>query len=116
MTKSIKKDTVGTRIALARKSRGLTQSELASAVDVSRRVIAYYEIQAGRVPADLLARIAKALSMSADELLELNVERTDGRSMDGRFFRNWGRLSDEDKRTVTHVVEAILAGKSPLNA
>jgi transcriptional regulator with XRE-family HTH domain len=43
-------DGFGTRLAELRQARGLSQEELAAAVDVSRRVIAYYEAQSAQPP------------------------------------------------------------------
>jgi transcriptional regulator with XRE-family HTH domain len=61
----------GTRLALLRRQRGLTQAELGRAVDVSQRLIAYYETQSPQPPGALLVDLARALRISTDELLGL---------------------------------------------
>ena len=55
--------------AALRGERGLSQEELAQAVGVSRRVIAYYEAESTQPPGALLADLARTLKVSADELL-----------------------------------------------
>ena len=64
-------ETFGERLAEARPRRGHTQAELGKAVGVSQRVIAYYEAESDQPPGALLADLAQALKVSADELLGL---------------------------------------------
>lgn len=59
----------GQRLAKIRKSRGLTQTELGEKVDVTLRVISYYENESGQPPGSILANLSKALNVSVDELL-----------------------------------------------
>ena len=59
----------GRRLAAARKARGLSQRDLAKRIGISNRMVAYYEAQAKRPPADKLADIAAVLNVTADELL-----------------------------------------------
>jgi len=61
----------GKRIAAVRKSRGLSQRDLAHLVGISNRMIAYYEAQTNRPPAAKLPVIANALKISIDELLAM---------------------------------------------
>jgi transcriptional regulator with XRE-family HTH domain len=56
-----------------RQQRGLTQAELGKLVDVSQRVVAYYEADGAQPPGALLADLARALKVSADELLGLKA-------------------------------------------
>ena len=59
----------GARLAELRKAAGFTQQDLADEVGVSRRMIAYYEVQSGHPPTHLLPSIAQALNVTTDELL-----------------------------------------------
>jgi transcriptional regulator with XRE-family HTH domain len=62
-------ETIGARISVARRDRGMTQDELAEEVGVSRSAVAQWETgRAGQVTANL-ARIAAALQVSAEYLL-----------------------------------------------
>lgn len=65
-------------LAKLRKQQGLTQQQLAEAIQVSRRVIAYYEAESDNPPAHLLIRLAHALHVSADELLGLQPVKNPG--------------------------------------
>jgi site-specific DNA-methyltransferase (cytosine-N4-specific) len=60
----------GVRLVALRRAAGLTQEQLATKVDVSRRVIAYYEGETEHPPTTILPRLALVLGVTADELLE----------------------------------------------
>ena len=59
---------VGRRIRLARKARGLSQQALAEAVGISFQQIQKYESGANRVSASMLAKIAATLDMPVADL------------------------------------------------
>ena len=68
-------ETVGQRLARLRKERSLTQVELADAIGLTQGLISDYERGVLRLNADLLARFALALDVSADELLGLKAAK-----------------------------------------
>ncbi len=69
---------VGERIRDSRRARGMTQADLADAVGVSRSAVAQWETdRAGQVRGNLV-RIAGALGVSVQFLLDGNVGRRDG--------------------------------------
>ena len=59
----------GERLDALRKASGLTQTELARKLDVSRRMIAYYEGETQYPPTAILPRLAQTLGVTTDELL-----------------------------------------------
>ncbi len=59
----------GNRLVALRKAAGFTQQELSHKLGVSRRMIAYYEGETEHPPTTILPRLAQALGVSADELL-----------------------------------------------
>jgi transcriptional regulator with XRE-family HTH domain len=65
----------GARLVELRKAAGFTQQELAQELDVSRRMIAYYEGETEHPPTTILPRLAQALGVSADELLNGGCRR-----------------------------------------
>ena len=60
---------VGDRLAALRKAAGLTQTDLARELGVSRRMIAYYEGETKYPPTAILLRLAQTLGVTTDELL-----------------------------------------------
>jgi transcriptional regulator with XRE-family HTH domain len=73
-------------MATIRQRRGLTQAELEDAVGVSQRVIAYYETETDQPPGALLVDLAKALRVSADQLLGLAPVREQTKPKTGRLL------------------------------
>ncbi len=61
----------GRRLTSLRKKAGYTQVELAKELDVTQRMISHYEGQSEYPPAFRLPKLAKLLSVSADELLSI---------------------------------------------
>ena len=64
----------GDRLARMRKAAGFTQEELARRIGVSRRVIAYYEGETEHPPTQILPRLAQALNVGVEMLLQGNKE------------------------------------------
>ena len=62
----------GERLVALRKAAGFTQQELAQELSISRRMIAYYEGETEHPPTTILPRLAQALGVSTDELLNGN--------------------------------------------
>jgi transcriptional regulator with XRE-family HTH domain len=65
-------DTIGARIARVRKSRGLTQKQLADTIGIARSLVTDYETGRLRLNDDMIPRFAIALSVSTDFLLGLS--------------------------------------------
>ncbi|MGH9908737.1 MAG: helix-turn-helix domain-containing protein [Pyrinomonadaceae bacterium] len=59
----------GQRLAAVRRSKGLTQKELAERLGVTREMIDYYERRAPNPALDFIERAAAALEVSVAELL-----------------------------------------------
>lgn len=62
-------ETFGQRLARLRKDAGYSQRSLAAEIGISQRMVAYYEAQGNRPPAQLLPTIADALGLTVDQLL-----------------------------------------------
>jgi len=61
---------LGQRIATYRKELGFTQTQLAKILDISQQTMAHYEVGRLRISVELLATLAKTLSVSVEELME----------------------------------------------
>ena len=100
----------GKRLASLRQAAGLTQQELGDKIDVSRRVIAYYEGETQYPPAHLLVPLANALGVSTDDLLDTKKETEDIDDNLAKIFRKLkvvSTFSDKDKKAVFHFVQTI---------
>ena len=101
----------GPRLAALRQSRGMTQVELGRAADVSQRVIAYYEAESAQPPGSLLVSFARALRVSADELLDLAPLRETVAPKTARLLKRLRRIEElprADQRAVLRLVDAML--------
>jgi transcriptional regulator with XRE-family HTH domain len=102
----------GERLALLRKSRGLTQAELGEAAGLSQRMVAHYENTPGaQPPASVVASLATALHASADELLgiqPLQEKLTPSVVRLRRRLRKAEALPPEDQKALLTLVEALL--------
>jgi transcriptional regulator with XRE-family HTH domain len=91
---------LGRRIRHARVSLGMTQEELAEKVDVSRVSIAKYESGEMEPRLSNFKMIADVLNVSADYLLNLNIERTDKKILNHltpKSLEDMGKLVEELK-------------------
>jgi transcriptional regulator with XRE-family HTH domain len=104
----------GSRLAALRQGRGLTQTELGTAVGVSQRVIAYYETESQQPPGALLAALAQALTVSADELLGLKPVTTKRSPRTARLLKRLEKIEElpaADQRTVLKLLDALHAAR-----
>jgi transcriptional regulator with XRE-family HTH domain len=99
----------GRRLVAVRKQKGWSQDELARRSGLARRMVVYYEAQGGDPPAHVIVSLAKALDVSADQLLGLRHVTTPA----PRDVRLWRRLlkvqdfPDKDRKFVTDLIETI---------
>lgn len=89
---TIKNDTegFGTRLSELRKAAGYTQVELAEALGMSQRMIAYYESIEDNPLAKILRLLAQTLRVSTDELLGVSPPRSKSRRKTVRKSRSKG--------------------------
>jgi transcriptional regulator with XRE-family HTH domain len=95
------------RLATLRKARGLTQAQLADAVELHVAQIGRYENGTSQPTLDAIRRLATTLNVTADLLVFDTDER--GPDDDLRLaFEATRQLDDDERRTVRDVIEAIL--------
>jgi len=108
----------GERLAEIRQSRPMTQAELAQAVGVSRRVIAYYEHEDAQPPGAMLVDLAKALRVSTDQLLGLKLPKEKKSPRTARLLKRLQKveqLPTTDQRVVLRLVDGLLERQSRSN-
>lgn len=105
-------ETFGQRLARLRKARGLTQTELGQKVGISYRMVAYYEGQTEHPPTHILPELAKALGVTADELLDTGKLASVPVDVDVRIWRRLQkiqRLPPAAKKSILRVLDSLLA-------
>jgi transcriptional regulator with XRE-family HTH domain len=104
-------DDFGHRLTQLREAAGFTQHALAQAVNVSQRMIAYYETENGNPPVALLKKLAKALKISTDQLLGLEKVTNKNRPRDNSLWRRFTqveKLPPQARRQVTQYLDTVL--------
>ncbi len=101
----------GTKLSELRKLKSLTQSELADKVNVSRRVILYYERESNYPPTHLLIPLSKALKVTIDELLGLKNTKLFDSTKNSSLWKKLKKveiLPKKDQKAVLHYIEALV--------
>lgn len=104
---------ISRRLAEIRRSRGLTQVELAAKLGLNQPLVSQYERGDIRMHGSLVAAFAKALRVSSDELLGLQPSKGNGLPKDRRFLRRLERiesLSRRDKQALLRTIDRFLSG------
>jgi transcriptional regulator with XRE-family HTH domain len=107
----------GERLTALRKDRGLTQVELARLTHTSQRAISYYENEAGYPPASVLIELARALQITADELLGLRPRRQGAMETNPELRRIWKKfqqvmaLPERDQRAVIRLINSLASAQ-----
>ena len=107
-------ESFGGRLARLRKTAGFSQRELAAEIGMSNRMIAYYETEAARLPIHLLPTLAKALKVSADELMGLEKTKKNGRTQDTRLWRRFSqveKLPPPKRKQIVQILDAFLGSE-----
>jgi transcriptional regulator with XRE-family HTH domain len=95
-----------------RKSRGLSQRDLANLSGISHRMIAYYETQTVIPPIDKLEKLAQALQVSVAALVDAEVSDKSTLKLNTRTLKKvliMEELPPEDQRKVLDYINALKA-------
>jgi len=101
----------GERLAQLRKTAGYTQVEFAAELDITQRMVAYYEAPDAQAPAHLLPQMAQVLGVSVDVLLGLSEQRTPKRIATNRLERRLLEIDKFDpkaKRQITQLLDSFI--------
>jgi len=100
------------RLRELRKQKGLSQTELGERVEIHYAHIGRYERGVSRPGADTLKRLADALGVSGDYLLEGAVEEAARARFEDREllqqFQEIEKLPEEDKAVVKRLLDVFL--------
>ena len=101
-------------------ARGLTQTQLADAIDSSQRAISRYETIAEFPPTHVVVQLARALDVTTDELLGFKPPKkagANGSPQDPETRRLWKKfqlvrgLPEKDQRAVIRLLNSLVAGQ-----
>jgi len=101
----------GERLAQLRKTAGYTQVEFAAEVDITQRMVAYYEAPDAQAPAHLLPQMARVLTVSVDVLLGLSEQHSTKRIATNRLERRFLEIDKFDpkaKREITQLLDSFI--------
>ena len=107
-------ESFGERLARLRKAAGFSQRELAAELGISYRMVAYYEGETEHPPTHLLPHLAKALGVSADELMGLEKTKKNGRTQDTRLWRRFSqveKLPPPKRKQIVQILDAFLGSE-----
>jgi len=102
----------GHRLTEIRKSRNVTQVELAEHLGITQANVSLYERGEVRIPSDLVVKIARFLHVSSDELLGLQPIAQKPAMKDRRFLRRLeqiDQLPKRDRDAILRLINAVLA-------
>lgn len=99
---------LGANVAMVRKAKGMTQAELARGIGVSQQAVFAYELGERRISILVLAKIAKVLQQSVEEMIGLaRPARTMKGRVSARAIRNAERLQALKKTQQRFVIRII---------
>lgn len=105
---------LGRRLAQLRKERGFTQIELAEKLGIVQAIISDYERGKLRPHHEMLARLAVALQVSADQLLGLKTQPQKSSPLNRRFLRRLqavDKLPQRDQEALLRTIDAFLSAR-----
>ncbi len=108
-------DGFAARLLSLRKQKNLSQTELGKLVGVHYSHIGRYELGISRPAADTLKRMADALGVSGDYLIEGTTTDAAKAKFEDRElllqFQEVDKLQEEDKQVVKKLIDAFLTKK-----
>jgi transcriptional regulator with XRE-family HTH domain len=106
---------LGERLAQIRNERGFTQTELAEKVGILQNIVSAYEKGRLRITAEMLLRFAKALDVSADEILGIQTKPSNGSVKNRRLLRRLSHIDNlpkRDQEALLRTIDAFLTKAS----
>jgi transcriptional regulator with XRE-family HTH domain len=96
---------------LHRKRRGLTQAELGERVGLSNRIIAHSEREDAQPPGPILRDLARALGVTTDELLGMQLVEEETSPKTSRLLKRLRKIEElppADQRAVLKFLDTLL--------
>ena len=106
-----KKSDIGKRLTSFRKQAGLSQAQLARAVDLPQRTIANHETIANYIPSTVLPDLANVLGITIEQLLGVGPENKSTRGPKPRLEKQIDairRLPKKDQVLAVQLIDRLL--------
>jgi transcriptional regulator with XRE-family HTH domain len=103
---------IGKHIAVIRKAKGFTQLQLAEKIGIIQVLVSDYENNKLRLNAEMILRFAKALNVTADQLLGLdsqNIEPPIQSKHLWKKLRKAEELPNADRKALLKILDGLLA-------
>jgi transcriptional regulator with XRE-family HTH domain len=98
--------TLGDKIRVLRKEKGLTLEQLAEKTESSKGYIWELENRETKKPsAEKLQKIAEELGVTTEFLLDEGRANPDDAVMQQAFFRKFDKLDDDDQKKIMQIVD-----------
>ena len=104
-------ESFGERLAKLRVAAGYSLRELAAELGTSHRMLVYYEKHAGQPAAHLLPKFAKALGVTADQLLGMEPVKSNSKTKDTKLWRRFSlveKLPPDQRKPIIQVIDSFL--------
>jgi transcriptional regulator with XRE-family HTH domain len=102
-------ESFGDRLARLRNAAGYSLRELAQEVGISHIMLVHYEKHEGYPSAQVVPRLAKALHVSADQLLGIKTVKKNGSGPKGKMKRLFEEASDLPRNQQDKIAEFVSA-------
>ncbi len=106
----------GARLTELRSERGITQVQLAEKIGSTQRAISHWENHSEYPPGPIIVKLAKALQVTSDELLGLQIERAvtkpkedPGSKRLWKKFQQVMALPEKDRRAVIRLINSLVS-------
>lgn len=105
----IKKLTIGRKIAQLRKAQGLTQTEFAKILGLTRRAIEYYENEANTLTIETVLKFSRILKVDSSELLtnEKTISEDNTPEKTPKALKKFTKLNKTNQKAVIKFINAL---------
>ena len=103
---------IGESLVKVRKTKGMSQADLARSLKISTRTLCSYEKGVRRLPSTMVKQLCEILGVSADEVLGITPVKEDGRTAEARLirkFRDAIELPEDDRQLLVQMLNTLLA-------
>jgi transcriptional regulator with XRE-family HTH domain len=101
---------LGAHVCLLRKSRGMTQAELARAIGVSQQAVFAYELGQRRISVLTLTKLGRVFALSPQELIRMDPPSRHKGRLSPRAMRHAQRiqaLTKTQQRFVVRIIDVL---------